>query len=339
MNNSGVQLNKNEIIYQRMNNFKKKYKKQTIVVTTFWILFIIGITILFSVFLQLHDNPILNVIHSLVFSAVIVNWIYFFPFLCILFVITIRTKNRYFCFQLFPNIGLLIIITFVAFINIIEFKEDLITILFIFILLIIVALESYFLRLVIKGLKENKQPLYIWSLFQNSFELYGSTILSQQALFIQEEQNGYSQRPFFISYSEIDHYIHSLNEFHTRINDYIHFLSEKNELFGWDFKDNTIILYPRVLMGNFDLGLGIKYLWDLLYKIIRKNGLTTITINYSLQELSLRIAKEDYNLLNDVTYHLLGQLVLERFKNSITAFLTNDLERSYSILLPLKKMK
>ena len=90
-------------------------------------------------------------------------------------------------------------------------------------------------------------------------------------------------------------------------------------------------------MGNPDLGLGVKYLWDLLLKIIKKDGLTTVTVNYNSQELSLRIAKQDYELLNDVTYHLLGQLLLERFKQSIAAFFEDDLEKSYSILFPLKE--
>ncbi len=160
--------------------------------------------------------------------------------------------------------------------------------------------------------------------------------MSQQALLIHEVQNGYSQRPFFANFPEITQYCSSLPKFKSKVQEYIHFLTERSELIGWEIRENLVTLYPRMLMGNPNLGLGIKYLWVLFFKIIKKDGLTTITINYNSQELSLRIAKQDYDLLNDVTYHLLGQLLLERFKQSIIAFLEDDHERAYSILFPLK---
>jgi len=90
----------------------------------------------------------------------------------------------------------------------------------------------------------------------------------------------------------------------SKLEIYAKFLTEKSELIGWEITQNSIVLYRRVLFGHADFGIGVLYLWDLLYRIATKKGLTTITVNFELQEISLRIAREDYDLLNNVTYHL-----------------------------------
>ena len=118
--------------------------------------------------------------------------------------------------------------------------------------------------------------------------------------------------------------------------DYCEFLAEKSELIGFDMSETSTKLYPRVLMGYHSYGFGIRYIWEIFLKVIKKKGLTSITINFTTQEISLKITKEDYDLLNDVTYHLLGQLVLERFKESILEFLEENREKSYSTLFPLE---
>ncbi|MFX1283388.1 MAG: hypothetical protein ACFFB5_07025 [Promethearchaeota archaeon] len=336
MNETYIDRNRKELILKRLKEFKRKQRRQAYIVTTFWFLLVAGFTIVISSFFQFHEAPVRNMIVSFLCGIVLVNWIYFIPFLGILIIITIRTRSRNFFYQLLPNLGLLVIITIAALSNFIEFKEDFLTFLFIVVLLVIVVLECVFLRLVIKGARENKKPLFLWNFFQDSFEAYSSTIVSQQALLIDEVQNGYSQRPFFTDFPEITQYCSSLTKFESKILGYIHFLTERSELIGWEIRENSVTLYPRMLMGNPDLGLGIKYLWVLFFKIIKKDGLTAITINYNSQELSLRIAKQDYDILNDVTYHLLGQLLLERFKQSIIAFLEDDYEKVYSILFPLK---
>jgi hypothetical protein len=118
--------------------------------------------------------------------------------------------------------------------------------------------------------------------------------------------------------------------------EYARFLTERSELIGWDIDENSAILYPRVLMGRHDFGLGIRYLWDLLIRIYKKKELTTISISFESREISIRIAREDYDLLSEVTYHLLSQQILERFKQSIITFMEASIEESYKILFPLK---
>jgi len=83
--------------------------------------------------------------------------------------------------------------------------------------------------------------------------------------------------------------------------------------------------------------LGLWYLWDLFNRVLKKKELTTVIVNFSNPEISLRVAKQDYELLSEVTYHQLGQLVLQRFKQSILAFFEGNLDKSYRILFPLKK--
>ncbi len=328
---------KRDLIKNRMIEIQNKQKRQAIIVTVFWLILAFLLSIFISSLFSLNESPIRNYISSFVIAIVIVNWIYFLPFLGVMIIVLIRTRSRNFLFQLVPNLGLLIIITIVALINQIQFKEDIFTAFFVIILLALIIIESIFLRLVIQGAKENKKPLFLWNFFQNSFEAYSSTVLAQQALLIDEEFNGYSQRPFFEDFPELTHYCASNQEFVSRMSVYAKFLIEKSELIGWDIKTNTVVLYPRVLMGDLNLGLGLRYLWNLFNRVLKKKQLTTIIVSFPTPEISLRVAKQDYELLSEVTYHQLGQLVLKRFKQSILAFFEGDRNNSYRILFPLEK--
>jgi hypothetical protein len=304
---------KRDLIKIRLMKIQNKQKKQAIVVTIFWMILALVISIMISSLFSFNTSPVRNFIYSFVMAIVIVNWIYFLPFLGVMIIVIIRTRSRNFFFQLVPNLGLLIIITIVALINQIQLKEDIFAALFVIFLLGVVIIESIFLR-------------------------FSSTILAQQALLINEELNGYSQRPFFTDFPEITQYCVADQEFVSRMSDYAKFLVEKSELIGWDIKENknSIALYPRVLMGELNLGLGIRYIWKLFNRVLKKQ-LTTINVNFSTPEISLRIVKQDYELLSEVTYHQLGQLVLQRFKQSILEFLEGNIDKSYRILFPLDK--
>ncbi len=336
----GIEFNNQqrmEILPSQVRDIVEKIQKQTYILLIFWSIIIGTLTMIFYFTLRLPFPPARNLISSLLFAIVSVNWYISLPFFGVMLVIVARTKSRNYFYQLFPNLGILLIGTFVAFSNLMDFHEDSVEIrIYIGVLLIIIVLEIIFLRLLISGVKENKKPLFFWTFFQDTREAYASTILSQQALQISDMQNGYSQRPLFAPFSEISKHGTSLTEYQAILESYAKFLMEKSELIGWDITNNSIALYPRVMFGYADFGVGLIYLWDLLYRILTKKRLTTININFEVQEISLRIAREDYDLLNNVTYHLLGQQILERFKQSILAYLEGDIEKSYSSLLPLK---
>jgi hypothetical protein len=204
---------------------------------------------------------------------------------------------------------------------------------FIALLLFIAVFEMIFLSWTVRSVRENRKPIFFWTFYQDSLAAYSSTILSHHALQIDEEENGYSQRPFFLSFSELKVRFKEPEAFREKLREYALFLTERSELIGWDILGNQIILYPRVLLGKYSPGVGLTFLWRLMVRVFKKN-LTYIRIDFDSQEISLKVAEEDYQLLSDVTYHLLGFQLLNHFKNSILAFLTGDLEEAYSTLFP-----
>ena len=120
-----------------------------------------------------------------------------------------------------------------------------------------------------------------------------------------------------------------------KIKNYVRFLSHIGELIGWEVDETTAVLYPRVLMSLPNLPFGIRSLYQLLIRVYTKKDLTAVTINFATEEVSLHINRDDYNELGDVTYHILGEQILERTKQSIVAFMQKDLCSSYSVLFPV----
>lgn len=319
-----------ETIVSRMKEVNDRNRKQKYIFFLFWFLFTFILTVCFYLVLDFQEVPLRKLIFALLFAVTAVNWFINIPFVGIMTLIVIRTRSRNYFYQVFPTIGLLILVTVIAFSSTLRFSEDSVEeVIYLGIILILIVMEAIVLRMHVQGIRRNKKPLWFYSFFQDTLESYSSTILSQQALKIIDLKDGYTQRPFFSSFLEIKEFCPSKDEFHFAMERYTRFLVEKNELIGWNINNGQIILYPRVLLGYADIGIGLKYLWDLWIRIYRKKGLTTVTINYTLEEISLSIARDDYKWLGNVTYYLLTQQILKRFKQSIIAFLENDLEKSY----------
>lgn len=330
-------LNQEPLVNQ-VQDIVAKIQKQTHILLLFWAIIVVALTALFYMTLEWSFPPARMLIYAFLFAIVTINWYVSLPFIGVMGVIIKRTKSRNYLAQLVPTVGLLLLGTIVALSNAVEFQEESVGIkIYIGSLLVIIVLELIFLRLQISGIKENKKPLFFWTFFQDTREAYTSSILSQQALEIWEGQDGYSQRPFFTPFPELRKYRTSNLTPQAHLERYAKFLTEKSELIGWERTPNSMILYPRVLFGYADYGMGILYLWKLFYRLITKKRLTMITVNLEVEELALRITREDYALLNNVTYHLLGFQLLERFKQSILAYLEGDLKKAYSVLLPLKR--
>ncbi|MFX0202498.1 MAG: hypothetical protein ACFFCW_40850, partial [Candidatus Hodarchaeota archaeon] len=224
----GIEFNNQqrmEILPSQVRDIVEKIQKQTYILLIFWSIIIGTLTMIFYFTLRLPFPPARNLISSLLFAIVSVNWYISLPFFGVMLVIVARTKSRNYFYQLFPNLGILLIGTFVAFSNLMDFHEDSVEIrIYIGVLLIIIVLEIIFLRLLISGVKENKKPLFFWTFFQDTREAYASTILSQQALQISDMQNGYSQRPLFAPFSEISKHGTSLTEYQAILESYAKFL-------------------------------------------------------------------------------------------------------------------
>lgn len=338
MNNNNLDKHDlKSLINLRMKEFNDVKKKQQIISMLLWLIVIIVLTAGFYSVIMPYDATVRGFITAFLCAIVLVNWIINLPFLLLMFLIVIRTKSRNFLSQFIPQIGLQVMITVVSLTNFVELKEDSPYMpVYIIILLLIIILEMVSLALYMRTLKENKKPIFFWTFLQDSFEAYSSTLLSQQALTINELQDGYSQRPFFKKIESLKAHFVSPEEFTTKISEYMLFLLERSEIIDWTIDEGKITFYPRVLIGNMNKGLGIKYLWEILVKVYKRKGLTKITIDYNEFEMSLVIAEDDYKLLNDVTYHILGQQILERFELSMSAFFDEKIEESYKILFPLE---
>ncbi|MFX0211602.1 MAG: hypothetical protein ACFFDT_36840, partial [Candidatus Hodarchaeota archaeon] len=327
-----------QLVNKRFKKFQREYRKQSFVTIAVWTLIIAMLTILiywnqsgssFSTFSTLRAL-IMSFFYSIVLVSLYVN----IPFLIILVIIYFRARSRNFLFQLIPNLGLHLLIILTALTNFVQLDEsDPLMPFFITLLLVIVFLEMIFLYWTVRTARENRKPIFFWTFYQDSLATYSSTILSHHALQINEEEDGYSQRPFFLSFSELNDRLKEPETFREKFQEYALFLTERSELIGWDISGNQIILYPRVLLGKYSPGVGLTFLWRLMVRVLKKN-LTYIRIDFDSQEISLKVAEEDYQLLSDVTYHLLGFQLLNHFKSSILAFLTGDQEEAYSTLFP-----
>ncbi len=318
----------------RLEKIQTQNRRQTIFITGLWFITALVIAAILSPVVSLHFSAIRNFIEIFVCVLVLICWLYYVPFLGVLGLMTYRTRNRNYFNQFFPNLGLMLVVSIVALNGFIEIQENIWTVFYIGFLLVIIVLEIYFLRTVVQGARENKKPLFLWTMFQDSFEAYSSSILSQHSLLIEEELNGYSQRPFFLKISDVTKSFSSKQAFDETLVSYCQFLLAHSELIDYTVESERIILYPRVLLGSSKVGLGLRYIWQLFVKVWHRQGLTRISFDFQKEEMALHIAQADYDLLNEVTYHQLGQMVLNTFKRSFLAFSQGDKTESYSILFP-----
>ncbi|MFW9856301.1 MAG: hypothetical protein ACFFFG_14710 [Candidatus Thorarchaeota archaeon] len=187
------------------------------------------------------------------------------------------------------------------------------------------------LSIVILSLLVIQKPLF----WRNNLEDYITTLLSQRAMHIMEYRDGYTPRPFFSDLSEINNFVSTPMEFKSSMENYAKFLAKKGEIIGWDINERIATLYPRVLMNPPFVLLDIRFLYRLLFRVYRKQRLTAITINHTDREMSLYIARDDYEVLNDVTFHVLGEQVLDRTKDSVVAFLQKNYEQAILNYNPL----
>jgi len=335
MENTPASRSHLNVLSARLSKIRTHNRRQSILVTGIWLIIAIALAVVLSPPLSLPYSSLRNFIETFVIIIVLIAWLYYIPFLGILGLITYRTRNRVYFNQFFPNFGLMLVISIVAVNSFIEFQEDAFTLLYIGFLLVVIFLEMYFLRRVVQGAQENEKPIFLWTLFQDSFEAYSSSILSHHSLLITEELDGYSLRPFFLKISELRTHFTSVPAFEESFASYCQFLLARSELIDYSIASGRVTLYPRVLMGSAKVGLGLRYIWRLFFNVWGRQGLTKIICDYNTEELILHIARADYDLLNEVTYHQLGQMVLTTFKRSLLAFIEGNVEESYSLLFPL----
>jgi len=274
----------------------------------------------FFTFLDFSTSLFIFLTFAAIFSLIFI----LFPYLWILIKVTYRTKNRSFAFQMF---------------NYLQFT----------IICMIIYPVSYWLSFE-KGQWDPRFQLFFWlsnssffvlrlfhrnPLFWDVLTYRNSTLLSHQALHIDSEQDGYSQRPLFSVFPIMTEFISSPVEFHVQLEKYARFLGKKGVIIDWYIDDTSAILYPRFLI-KFQLKFWLIY--QFLNRFRMRRNLTTIEISFSPPQLSIRVSPEDYKILaREVTFHSLGQHILGRVQQSLLAFFNNDLNITYMALFPQKK--
>ena len=258
------------------------------------------------------------------FLAIFLLIFMLFPFLWILIKVTYRTKNRSFAFQMGNYLQFTLICTIIYPVSYwLSFEKGQVdprfqTLYFL----------SYSIFFVLKLFHRN---ILLW----DELTYKDSTLLSHQALYIDSEQNGYSQRPLFSFFPIMTEFISSPVEFHVQLEKYARFLGKKGVIIDWDIDDTSAILYPRFLI-KFHLKFWLIY--QFLNRFRMKRNLTTIEISFSPPKISIRVSPEDYKILaREVTFHSLGQHILGRLQQSLLAFFNNDLNMTYMALFPPKK--
>ncbi|MHA2246178.1 MAG: hypothetical protein ACXADY_14535 [Candidatus Hodarchaeales archaeon] len=324
----------NDSIHSQILEFNARQRKRANRNLVFTLLLFVCEIIILHSFLDVLMVPFRTKMVVIVSILVVISWIMFIPYLGVLAIIIFRTKHYDFALELLTLLQFAIwpILTIIG-LRVMDSNDTVIVGLFIVLLPAFIALISYIFI---------KKPVF-WQTSKNPLEYYGSTILSQHALQITERRDGYSQRPFFSNFHEIRSYCSSSVDFKLKIENYVRFLNHNGELIGWEVYETKVVLYPRVLMSLPNFPFGIRSLYQLLIRVYMKRGLTAVTINFASEEVSLHINRDDYNELGDVTYHVLGEQILEKIKKSIVAFMQKDLSSSYSTMFPvdpeIKKIK
>ncbi|MFX0171458.1 MAG: hypothetical protein ACFE9L_06015 [Candidatus Hodarchaeota archaeon] len=170
----------------------------------------------------------------------------------------------------------------------------------------------------------------------DSLKLDKHTIITQSATEIYELEDGYSQRPLFLPFTELSDYIHNIEVFHEKFQSYARFIARRGELIDWSLKEKSIVFYPRFSIQTPNFFLRPISLFKFWYNLRDKKELTTVELHYITRNLSIRLSSEDNNMLErEVTLHLLLEKILQSLKESMIKFLEGDFEKSYNVLLKI----
>ena len=330
---------KKRILKQRMTSMRRKHDSDEIKRIAYLFLGIIAILILNTVLLLFLKYPIEAIFRHIISSFVVLligmAVILFIPCIGSLIILFSRARNRDYILEslgivlFFPGFPL-VIFTLVFSRNFFDNH-----VFFSYISLLIPS----FLILSLFCLIHVNKPIFINSVRNDPFYNYFSILLSQPIFEISKYQDGYTQRPIHSEFNKLKQYFSTKEEFSREISEYLHFLANKGELFGWKSNDSSFRIYPRGLTPrNFNISSPYS-LYRFFYRLITFTGLTYLNIDWESQEISIHIAKDDYVNLMDVTFHMLGELVLKRFKMSIKHFAEDRKMESYYTLFSLNRAK
>ena len=284
------------------------------------IILLITVAILIIGFNNFHPVFISFLIFELCFLFLIL-----LPLIWILIKITIRTKNFDFGFQVFVYLQV-VFYMFLASAKLGLLFENQPTN-----IKLLLDLIFYGMPLVLIG----QTRLFKKSIFRNEWHpTTNASIILRQSLQVEEEHNGFSERPIFTEFQELEKYISSPTEFKTQFEKYCCLMGKMGELVDWDVTEDRVNLYPRFLIHSPNILKAPLQFINFIKAISSKTGLTTIEISYPSKQMMIKVAFGEYDILNrEVTFHILALNILESLKKSLLAFFANDPESAFSMLI------
>lgn len=290
-------------------------------------------------FVQLNYPEFTPLFYFFSISFILVSNVYLYVLICIpliwmLFIITRRTKSWIFGIQIIVYVQVAIVFFIYQIItvapNYFPIVRSFLSAVFSIPLLGIISI--YYPLLVFVELFLIRHPLFTTGIKETHY--FGkSTIISSQATKIDSTEDGYSQRPLFSEFNGLASCVQSVEEFQSVGTDYAKFLGKKGLIIYWEITNAAIKLYPRFLTWWPSLlfnPLGMIYF---LNNVRKRKNLTVVEITYDPPQISIQVSPADYEILaKEVTFHLLGQNVLKKVKESLLAFLNDDQDVAYNLL-------
>jgi len=238
--------------------------------------------------------------------------------------ITLRTKSTIFAREWLINFQVLVLIG-IGLISFFPFSED-----YSYgrnWLIVIFNFGIFFLFIQRKSVK--RKPLFR----DVKMNISQTPIVSVHSIEIKEELDGYSQRPISSDFQLLRRLIRSSSDFKKQLDNFCTFLGKKGELIDWYIEESYAILYPRFAIKFPNLRKNPLFFYHTLRRVRFNEEQTSIELTLFPPQISININFEDYETLNrEPTFHTLCLNVLESVKESLIAFLNNDLEAAYNIL-------
>lgn len=186
-----------------------------------------------------------------------------------------------------------------------------------------------------------KKPLF-WDRFSLEKQLMyndqKTDIILNQARHISEHEDGYSARPIVVDFSDIISQINDEKLVIEKTIDLGTFLAERGYLIGYDYKNNQVKMFLRTsLLQKSDLLRPILFFKRYL-NVVKKKDLTVVIFDFHAKELYFKLNRNDYLLLDNITYHSLGNRLLKNFKTSLKYYLADDFDNCENILLNKPKI-
>ena len=158
-----------------------------------------------------------------------------------------------------------------------------------------------------------------------------SDIIFRQSLYIDDYQDGFSQRPFFVDFSELGKEVTNIEE--TSLS-FAKFLALNGDLIDYEYHENKLSLYLRtsyLQRGDFFNPLGF---YKKIKKILHKKNLTCLVIDFNTHEMNFKLSKDDYKGLNEVTFNQLVSRVLNQFRIALKNYNDGKFLESYEDVFP-----